>query len=85
MVAIQIRDVPEETRAALAAEAAERGVSLQVYLRRVLDEEARRHRNASWLAQIRSRVAGQETRAWEGPSMAELIRRDRERDEPGSA
>ena len=45
MPAIQIRDVPESTRAVLARAAAERNESLQVYLSEVLEQEARRVQN----------------------------------------
>jgi plasmid stability protein len=40
-VAIQIRDVPEEVRDALAEAAAARGQSMQAYLLEVIAEEAR--------------------------------------------
>lgn len=40
MVAVQIRDVPEPVRRALAAEAERRGESLQTYLLSVLTREA---------------------------------------------
>ncbi|GAA2098455.1 MULTISPECIES: FitA-like ribbon-helix-helix domain-containing protein [Brevibacterium] len=40
-VALQIREVPEEVRSALAAQAAQRGQSMQAYLLGVLIREAR--------------------------------------------
>lgn len=40
MVAMQVREVPEQVRKALAAEAARRGQSLQVFLLEVLEREA---------------------------------------------
>lgn len=49
MVAIQIRDVPENIRDDLAREARRRGVSLQVHLREVLEREARAARNREFL------------------------------------
>ncbi len=44
-VAIQIKDVPEEVRDAIAARAAARGQSTQVYLRSLLEREFRAERN----------------------------------------
>jgi hypothetical protein len=49
MVAIQVRDVPEEIRDELARAARTRGVSLQTYLREVLEREARSARNREFL------------------------------------
>jgi antitoxin FitA len=40
-VALQIKDVPEEVRDAVAARAAEHGQSMQVYLRGLLEREMR--------------------------------------------
>lgn len=75
MVAIQVRDVPDEVRDALAAAADARGQSLQVFLSEVLAREARLARNRAWLTQIRNApIAEVET----GMSTAELIRRQRE-------
>ncbi len=45
MVAIQIKDVPNEVRDVLAAEAKRAGQSLQAYLLGVLEREARFARN----------------------------------------
>jgi hypothetical protein len=44
-VAIQIKDVPEEVRDAIAARAAARGQTTQVYLRALLEREFRAERN----------------------------------------
>jgi plasmid stability protein len=55
MAAITIRDVPEDTRDALAARAAVTGRSLQEYLRRQLIELARRPDPEALLVQIRQR------------------------------
>ncbi|GAB6858729.1 hypothetical protein [Microbacterium xylanilyticum] len=49
MVAIQVRDVPNEVREALVAAARERGESLQTYLQSVLAREARMARNRAFL------------------------------------
>jgi hypothetical protein len=57
-VAIQIRDVPEEVRDALAEAAAERGQSMQTYLLNLVSDEARRKRNADVFNRLaRHRVA----------------------------
>lgn len=75
MVAVQIRDVPDEVRDALVADAEQRGQSLQAYLMDVLEHQARMARNRLWLARMRgnpvARVTGDE-------STPELIRRLRE-------
>lgn len=63
MVAIQVRDVPDDVRDALAGEASRRGVSLQVYLADVLEREAASARNLAWLRDVaaRQRPAGPST------------------------
>ncbi|MER7167518.1 hypothetical protein ABT336_15805 [Micromonospora sp. NPDC000207] len=47
MVALQIRDVPEEVRDVLAAQAKARGQSLQAYLLDLVETQARRLRNTA--------------------------------------
>jgi hypothetical protein len=54
MVAIQVRDVSQRSRDALAAEAERRGVSLQVFLHEVLEREAASARNIAWVLGKRS-------------------------------
>lgn len=49
MVAIQVRDISEESRDALAGEAARRGLSLQLFLHDVLEREAASARNLAWV------------------------------------
>ncbi|WP_322761696.1 hypothetical protein [Frankia sp. Cr2] len=49
MVALQIRDVPEEIRDRLAAIALERGQSLQTYLLDIVRDEVRRRDNLAVL------------------------------------
>jgi antitoxin FitA len=44
-IALQIKDVREEVRDAIAARAAARGQSMQVYLRDLLEREFRAERN----------------------------------------
>jgi len=58
MVALQIRDVPEEVRDALAERARARGQSLQAFLLSVIQDEARRSRHASLLDRFADRTDG---------------------------
>jgi plasmid stability protein len=62
MVALQIRDVPDEVRDTLAERARERGQSLQAFLLGLVEAEARRARNASLLAQFSGRSDGSRIR-----------------------
>lgn len=55
MASITIRDVPEETRDALAARAAGSGRSLQEYLRAQLIDLARRPEPEALMARVRER------------------------------
>jgi hypothetical protein len=75
VVAIQVRDVPDAVRDALAAEADARGQSLQVFLSEVLEREAKLARNRAWLKRTLNnpiaRIAADE-------SSADLIRRQRD-------
>ncbi|MGH3872202.1 MAG: FitA-like ribbon-helix-helix domain-containing protein [Pseudonocardiaceae bacterium] len=58
MPAIQIRDVPEDVRDALAAQARSSGRSLQSYLLELVTAQARRSRNAAVLAGFSGRGDG---------------------------
>jgi len=53
MSAIQVRDVPDDVRAALIRAARERGESLQSYLQGLLAREARAERNRAVLDDYR--------------------------------
>jgi plasmid stability protein len=57
MRALQVRNVPDTTYAALQARAAERGVTLQEYLRQELDRLASRPDPWAALARQRSLIA----------------------------
>lgn len=70
MVALQIRDVPDEVRDTLAERARERGQSLQAFLLGVVEAEARRARNTSLLARFSGRSDG--SRVAPGETAAEL-------------
>jgi hypothetical protein len=63
MVAIQVRDVSEQSRDAIAAEAERRGQSLQGFLHEVIEREAASARNIAWVLSKRSAQ-----RAPDGPS-----------------
>ncbi|MDN5916282.1 MAG: hypothetical protein L0I76_14475 [Pseudonocardia sp.] len=70
MVAIQVRDVPEEIRDTLAAQAEAEGLSLQRYLLRLMAEQARRSRNVAWMHRFEGRDDG--SRSAPGQTAAEL-------------
>ena len=58
MVALQIRDVPDDVRDALAECARARGQSLQAFLLWLVEEEARRSRNLALLDRFAGRDDG---------------------------
>ncbi len=58
MVAIQIRDVPDDVRDALVAQADANGQSLQRYLLGIVSQQARRSRNVQLLRHFGSRSDG---------------------------
>jgi len=62
MPSITIRNVPEETRAELAARAARSGRSLQEYLRSELLEMTRRPDAQTLLARVRARKESTDSR-----------------------
>jgi antitoxin FitA len=70
---VQIRDVPEDTHRRLKSQAALAGQSLQEFLLARLDEVARYPTIRELAAQIR------ELPPYEGPSVAAIIREERER------
>jgi len=76
-VAIQIKDVPEEVRDAIAARAAARGQSTQVYLRTLLEREFRAERNRLLLES----TIGHRSLSLGAEDVVAEIRCGRERDE----
>jgi hypothetical protein len=58
MVALQIRDVPDELRDRLSALAGQRGQSLQAYLFDVISDEARRLDNLAVLDRLTKSAYG---------------------------
>ena len=79
MVALQIRDVPEEVRDALADRARARGQSLQAFLLSLVQEEARRSRNLALLDRFTGRTDGSELTAAEAADS--LVQAREQRDE----
>lgn len=72
MANIQVRDVPEDVHRSLKSQAALAGQSLNEFLLARLAELGRRPSWPELLARIRERES------YEGPSLAELIREDRD-------
>jgi hypothetical protein len=58
MVALQIRDVPDDVRDTLIERARSQGQSLQAFLLSLVEAEARRSRNRTILARFDSRSDG---------------------------
>ena len=58
MVALQIRDAPDDVRQTLAERARARGQSLQAFLLSLVEEEARRSRNLALLDRFAGRDDG---------------------------
>jgi plasmid stability protein len=73
-VAIQIKDVPEEVRDALAARAEARGQSTQTYLRSLLEREYQTQRNR----QLLEALAGHRSLTMTAEEVTTIIRADRD-------
>ncbi|MFF3495955.1 hypothetical protein ACFYWS_31935 [Streptomyces sp. NPDC002795] len=58
MVALQIRDVPDEVRAILSDRAQQLGQSLQAYLLNLVTDEAKRAENLALLRAFEGRTDG---------------------------
>lgn len=58
MVALQIRDVPDDVRRVLTQEAAARGQSMQSFLLALVTDEARRSTNLALLKRFDGRTDG---------------------------
>ena len=74
MVALQIREVPDDVHDTLADRARQRGQSLQAYLLELVETEARRARNADVLSRFARRTDGVSTRAGELAAAVEAER-----------
>jgi antitoxin FitA len=79
MVALQIRDVPDDVRDRLAELARSRGQSLQVYLLALVTRDADRADNLALLSRFTDRTDGSRAEPSTGRAdVAEEIRRMRE-------
>jgi antitoxin FitA len=78
MVALQIRDVPEEVRDALAERARARGQSLQTFLLSLVREEARRSRNLALLDRFAGRADGSKLTVGEAADAIAQARAERD-------
>jgi plasmid stability protein len=83
MVALQIRDVPEEVRATLMAQAASRGQSLQAYLLDLVRRHAAQAGNARLLESFGGRSDGIHAEAGEVAAVVSADRARREQDLSG--
>ena len=78
MVALQIRDVPDEVRDTLAELARVRGQSLQAFLLSMVVNEARRSANAALLARFSDRSDGSRLTSAEVVAALEEARSERD-------
>lgn len=85
MVNIQVRDVPDEVRDAVAAEADERGQSMQSYLLSTLEAIARRRRAIAMLKKLGTMGGGYTGPAEDVVEEIASQRAERDRRNQGSA
>ena len=78
MVALQIRDVPEDIRQTLAEQAAARGQSLQSFLLTLVTDEARRSTNLTVLERFCARYDGSQLSTAEVTEALDQARAERE-------
>ncbi|MGL4178497.1 MAG: FitA-like ribbon-helix-helix domain-containing protein [Dermatophilaceae bacterium] len=78
VVALQIRNVPDEIRDALTERARREGRSLQSVLLEIIEQEAGRSRNVSILDSFRHRSDGSHVGAEETASEIASLRRERD-------
>lgn len=88
MVALQIRDVPDDVRQTLVERARARGQSLQAFLLSLVEDEARRSTNLALLDRFAGRDDGSRLSAAEVTDTLDRARTDRDaqfadRPEPG--
>ncbi|MGI8645037.1 MAG: FitA-like ribbon-helix-helix domain-containing protein [Nocardioides sp.] len=86
-MALQIRDVPDDVRRALAERASARGQSLQAFLLSLVEDEARRSVNLALLGRFATRDDGSRLSAGEATDVLDTERTGREqsaRDRPRS-
>ena len=80
MVALQIRDVPDNVRDALVIQARERGQSLQAYLLDMVRHQAQRGGNTVLLSRFTGRADGIRTAPGELANALSAQRQAREQD-----
>lgn len=78
MVALQIRDVPDHVRDALAQQARARGQSLQAFLLSLVQAEARRSTNLALLDRFSARDDGSQLSAAEAVDALDSARAERD-------
>jgi len=78
MVALQIRDVPDDIRATLAEQAAVRGQSLQAFLLKLVTDEARRSTNLAVLERFGARQDGSQLSTGQVTEALDQARAERE-------
>jgi plasmid stability protein len=78
MVALQIRDVPDDVRRRLADRAAARGQSLQSFLLALVTEEAERSANLAIVQRFAERTDGSRLSAAEATHAVDRARAERE-------
>lgn len=80
MVAVQIRDVPDDIRQTLADRAAARGQSLQSFLLDLVTNEARRSANLAVLERFARRNDGSRLSATEATQALDRARAERDKE-----
>jgi antitoxin FitA len=78
MVVLQIRDVPDDVRRALAEQARAQGQSLQAFLLSLVRAEARRSANLALLDRFTARTDGSRLPASEATDVLDAARDDRQ-------
>jgi len=78
MVALQIRDVPDDVRRALADRAAAQGQSLQSFLLALISKEAERAANVAMLQSFAHRTDGSRLSAAELTHTLDVARAERD-------
>lgn len=78
MVALQIRDVPDDIRQTLAEQAAARGQSLQAFLLTLVTNEARRSTNLAVLERFGARQDGSQLSTAQVTEALDQARAERE-------
>ena len=82
MVALQIRDVPDDVRRTLAEHASRRGQSLQSFLLKLVTDEASRFANVEILTRFAGRNDGSSLSASDLSCLIDEARADRDLDRP---